>query len=251
MTDGGHRAAGAVFSPFVSAWNCLGEWARRLQPGRISRNDELLEAKRKIDELEGLLAASADLRKENEELRRLTALPPPAEWCAVLAEVISRDPERWNDQLLVNCGSEEGLVTGAVVLVDGKVFGRVQKCFRHTAEIVTLLSPDCRFGVAIEGTDAVGVLQGAGDAPFEGGRSGFVVDYLPKELEVRPEQMVVTSGLGGWMPPGLPVGMILADAPDGGRVHLPDAARAMIHGIPSVSFGAFHFVSVLVPRHAL
>ena len=251
MTDGGHRAAGTVFSPFVSAWNCLGEWARRLQPGRISRNDELLEAKRKIDELEGLLAASADLRKENEELRRLTALPPPAEWRAVLAEVISRDPERWNDQLLVNCGSEEGLVTGAVVLVDGKVFGRVQKCFRHTAEIVTLLSPDCRFGVAIEGTDAVGVLQGAGDAPFEGGRTGFVVDYLPKELKVRPEQMVVTSGLGGWMPPGLPVGMILADAPDGGRVHLPDAARAMVHGIPSVSFGAFHFVAVLVPRHAL
>ncbi|GEM_PF-1597354 len=253
LTPLGHRVSGVVFAPFVSIANGAAELCtsgvRFLMPGVRKNSERLLEAERRISELEALLAAQADLRRENEELRRLVSLPPPQGWRAILAEVISRDPQRWNDRLLVNRGSEDGLTTGVVVLVDGKVFGRVLKCYRHSAEIVTILSSECRFGVAISRSDAVGVLQGGGEERFLGGTAGFVVDYLPKDLRISPEQMVVTSGLGGWMPAGIPVGDILADAPNGRKVHSPDGARSMIHGVPVAPFGAFHFVSVLVPKN--
>lgn len=253
ITPVGHRIAGVVFSPFVSlansAGDCIHSGVHMLMPGSPRESDQLQEAERRICELEALLSAQEDLRRENAELRRLVSLPPAQEWKAILAEVISRDPVRWNDRLLVNRGSEDGLVTGTVVLVDGKVFGRVLKCYRHSAEIVTILSTECRFGVAVSGSDAVGVLQGGGEKRFLGGVPGFVVDYLPKDLRISPEQIVVTSGLGGWMPAGIPVGVILSDAPNGTQVHTPDGARSLIHGVPSAPFGAFHYVAVLVPRN--
>lgn len=251
----GRRGAGTFFAPFVSLWNYCMEgldgMVRKFQPGELSHKDELLEAQRRIDELEAQICAFADLRLANEELRRLTAMPPPVGWRAVMAEVISRDPERWDERLFVNRGAEDGLVEGAVVLVDGKVFGRVSGFVageRHKAEVVSVVSSECRFGVAISGSGAVGVLHGAGAKGLSDGQAGFIVDYLPKDLSVSAEDNVITSGLGGWMPAGLEVGEILADGPNGGRVHLPDAARAMVHGVPSAPFGAFHFVSILVPQ---
>ncbi|MGN0867762.1 MAG: rod shape-determining protein MreC [Oligosphaeraceae bacterium] len=251
LTSPGRRLAGAILSPAVSLGNALGRMVgdtlRWLQPGRLGRKEALREAERQIQELKIRLDALEDVTRENEELRRLLALPPRQAWRAVVAEVISRDPQRWNDRLLINRGARDGVVPGALVLVEGYAFGRVVQCHAHASEVVTLLSGECRFGVALSGNQAVGVLQGRGDEPFSGGELGFSVEYLPKDLEVTPEQQVVTSGLGGMMPPGIPVGRILADAPEGGRVHRPDLVRAQLHCVPLAPMGSLHFVMVMTP----
>lgn len=248
----GRRLAAALFEPTVSLCNalfrCVGDGLRWVQPGALSRRDELLESRRAIQELQTRLNSLEDLRRENQELRRLASLPARQEWRAVLAEVVSRDPARWYDCLLVNRGSKDGLVTGALVLVDGYAFGRIIRCHAHTAEVVTVLSRECRFGVGLEGSDVAGVLQGCGEEhPFADGTLGFQVEYLPKDLVVTADQQVVTSGLGGMMPPGIPVGRILPDAPDGGLVHHPDMARSMLHCVPLAPMGTIHFVCVMAP----
>ena len=246
----GHRAAATIFSPFVSIVNYVVDGARNavkaIQPGRITARQELEEARRRIDELEAQVAALQDLVDENEELRRLASLPPPESWRAIKAEVISRDPENWNEKLLVNRGTADGVVTGAAVLVDGKVFGLVIRCYRHSSEVVTVLSSECRFGVAIANTSAVGVLQGRGDELLANGHRGFTVDYLPKDLSVESYQAVVTSGLGGWMPPGILVGTVVPDS-NGRLIEYPEAARASVKCLPVAEFGAFHFLSIIVP----
>ncbi len=251
-TSTGRRLAAALFEPTVSLCNAffriVGDGLRWVQPGELSRRDELLECQRVIQELQARLDSQEDLRRENQELRRLASLPARQEWRAVLAEVVSRDPARWYDCLLVNRGSKDGLVTGALVLVDGYAFGRVIRCYAHTAEVVTVLSRECRFGVGLEGSDVAGVLQGCGeDRPFADGTLGFQVEYLPKGLVVTADQLVITSGLGGMMPPGIPVGRILPDAPDGGLLHHPDMARSMLHCVPLAPMGTIHFVCVMAP----
>ncbi len=252
VTPFGRRFASAVFGPTVSLcgafFRVVGDGIRWIQPGALSRRDALLESERLVQELQARLDSQEDLRKENQELRRLASLPARQEWRAVLAEVISRDPARWYDCLLVNRGAKDGLVTGALVLVDGYAFGRVIRCYAHTAEVVSVLSRECRFGVGLSGGDVAGVLQGCGkEHPFADGTLGFQVEYLPKELTVTSEQLVVTSGLGGMMPPGIPVGRILPDAPDGGRVHHPDMARSMLHCAPLAPMGTIHFVCIMAP----
>ncbi|MBR6470777.1 MAG: rod shape-determining protein MreC [Victivallales bacterium] len=251
MTGWGRRFAAAVLSPFVGTANWategLGTAVRALQPGRMTKTAEIHTLKARIEELQTILAGTDDLRRQNEELRRAAKLSPPTQWHAVLTEVISRDPERWDERMMVGGGTEEGIVVGAAALVDGLVIGRVLHVHRHSAEIVTILSEECRFGVALANSDAVGVLQGLGMRRWMDGQPGFLVDYLPKDIAVQRGHPIVTSGLGGWMPSGLPVGTAVADPATGTVLQIQDSAYGQLRGAPSRPLGTFHFVTIMVP----
>ena len=221
---------------------------RALQPGENSRRSRIHALEVRVAELQTSLAMTEDLRWQNAELRAAAGVPSTPEWRGVLAEVISRDPERWEERMMVGGGSEEGLVVGAVVLVDGQVVGRVLHTYRHAAEVVTILSEECRFGVRLANADVTGVLCGTGGR--RGGESGFLVDYLPKDLRVPPAEPIVTSGLGGWMPDGLPVGVAVAEPGSENALQIVDAAYGRLRCVPTKPLGGCHFVIVMVPRYA-
>ena len=252
LTGWGRRASAAILSPFtgLAGWiaDSLGTAVRALQPGRLGKSAQIQVLKTQIDELQTALASTDDLRRQNDELRRAALLPPSPQWQGIRTEVISRDPERWDERMMIGAGEEDGVVVGAAALVDGQVIGRVLHVNRHTSEVVTVLSEECRFGVALEGSDAVGVLRGLGEHRWVEGQPGFLVDYLPKDIAVEAGHSIVTSGLGGWMPGGLPVGTVLADRTDGTVLQVKDAAYGQLHCAPRQALGIFHFVTVMVPR---
>ncbi len=254
LTSWGRRFSSAALAPLVGCIDWAGERfadvVRACQPGHHARSDQLHALETRVAELQTSLAMTEDLRRQNAELRQALALPPCPEWRGVLAEVISRDPERWEERMMVGCGTEEGVATGAVVLVDGQVIGRVLHTYRHTAEVVTILSEECRFGVRLETSGAVGILRGTGGRSWSDGQAGFLVDYLPKDLIVGPGELVVTSGLGGWMPDGLPVGTAFVESPaTENAMQVVDAAYGQLSGVPAAPLGGFHFVMVMVPRN--
>lgn len=252
MTSWGRRVSAALLSPFVGiadwATEGLGTAIRALHPNRMGKAAEIHVLKAQIEELQTALAGTDDLRRQNAELRHAASLPPLPAWQGIISEVISRDPERWNERMMVGSGSEDGIVIGAVALVEGQVIGRVLHVYRHTSEIVTILSEECRFGVALADTEAVGVLHGNGAHHWMNGQAGFLVDYLPKDIAVQEGQSIVTSGLGGWMPSGLPVGEVLADPATGTILQIQDSAYGQLRCSPLQPLGAFHFVTIMVPR---
>ena len=134
---------------------------------------------------------------------------------------------------------------GAVVLADSAVIGRVSQVYAHSAEVETLAAPGCRFSVVINGTPYTGVIHGKGGPPSRD-KPCCQVDFLPKDMELSPEQHIVTSGLGGWLPPGLPVGLIKPDS-QGRLFQIEDASRACLQVEPFADFGIIHFVTVICP----
>ncbi|MBR4124906.1 MAG: rod shape-determining protein MreC [Victivallales bacterium] len=254
LTTLGRRFSASVLAPFVGVADWVTEGliqsVRVLQPGHHARKDQIHLLETRIAELETTLAMTEDLRRQNAELRQAVDLPSFPEWRGVLAEVISRDPERWNERMMVGGGVEEGLVTGAVVLVDGQVVGRILNTYRHTAEVVTILSAECRFGVRLAMAGATGILRGTGGLHAQEGQAGFVVDYLPKDLTVIPEETSVTSGLGGWMPDGLPVGIPTEESSSEQALKIINASYGQLSCAPNKPLGGFHFVVVMVPRYS-
>ena len=67
----------------------------------------------------------------------------------------------------------------------------------------------------------------------------FTVGYLDKDAAVAPGARVLTSGLGGVYPAGLPVGVVSEVGPDDSRLY----QRAVV--APYVDFGALRRVFVL------
>ena len=77
------------------------------------------------------------------------------------------------------------------------------------------------------------------------GQDGYdyplAADYLGKDLELRPGDRVVTSGLGDVFPAGVPIGVVGAVEPDSTRLF----QRAMV--APYADFASLRRVFVLVP----
>ena len=249
----GRRLAVSLFSPVATLASSAVHALLRFVPGSGvgGQADEVTQLRERAAALEAAAAETTALRRQNAQLREMLRLEPPAGWGAVAAQVVGRDPLQWNEILTINRGYADGVATGAAVLSEGALFGRVLHSDRHSAQVVALTSPQCRFGVRLPASGAraaaEGVLHGAGDTFFEG-RRGFVVECLPPVLEATAGELLVSSGLGGWMPDGLPVGRVLPDGPDGGCLHVVDTACGVLHGLPCQEDATPFFVIVLKPE---
>lgn len=253
LTRVGRRSALGVSTPFVYAWRNLErsvataiEW---LMPGQDTRTQELLDAQTALRLAEIDAAASDELRRENSELRALLRLPTLPYWRVLVAPVLTRDPASWNMGFTIGRGSADGITVGALVMAGPAVLGRISQVYEHSAEVVTIASPSCRFSVVVTGTAATGVLKGLGG--FGGHPEPLCqVDFLPRDLPLQVGQRVLTSGLGGWMPGGMPIGVIIAN--ERGEVReIVDQARSRLIVEPLADFSLTRFVAVLCPQPQL
>lgn len=248
-TSFGRRLAWGFFSPFASIWRSGGELMSgllpNLLPGGNSRKQRLLEMELRIRELEARLAQHSDLEKAHSELRKLQQLPELPSWKGIAADVISRDPAQWNKGFVINKGLADGIRTGAAVLSGTHVVGRIVESNRRSAQVATVFSPECRFSVRVDGTDAIGICTGAASGSWHG-KPHFQVDFLPGDLNIQAGQQVLTSGMGGGMPGGLPVGEVIADE-EGRTLKVIANSRGRLLCRPPGNLHTIRYVVVLCP----
>jgi rod shape-determining protein MreC len=183
------------------------------------------------------------LAGENERLRALLNLPADPGWHYEQARVVRRDFSAWWQQLIIRKGADYHIPVGAPVVYAGGVAGRVREVGAHTSMVELISSPGLRLAAVVEGDTRPVSYQGA-DNPAFGGAHG-TVEYVPLDLITLPAapRRLMTSGLGGVFPAGLPIGMLTnaETAPDGlfktGEVRLDPALAALTE------------VTVLVPLH--
>ncbi|HPY90982.1 MAG TPA: rod shape-determining protein MreC [Lentisphaeria bacterium] len=247
MSSFGRRMALGMAAPFAAAWRTVEDVAVDLfawvtpTKARQKRHDQ--ELRLRLAEINA--AACDSLAQENAELRKILDLPPFPTWRVLVAHVLSRDPATWNWTFTIGKGSADGVTVGAVVLAGSNVIGRVAEVFQQTAVIETIASPSCRFSVAIVDTPFTGIIHGA---PGLHGHSPprCMIDFLPKEAAETNNRLVITSGLGGWIPPGLPVGVITPDE-SSTLVTVIGQARARAYMTPLADFAVTRFVTVICP----
>jgi len=190
----------------------------------------------------------AVLAGENRELRRRLDLPLPTDWTPITAPVLARDPLSWNRRFRVGRGRGHGVKPGYPVWGAGGVIGRVAEATQTTALVITLANPACRLSVRLPQSGGTGILRGGGGAGNDGVPLCFI-DFLPRDLPYKDGEPVITSGLGGTAPEGLPVGTVMRlDPKEFGNVVRTAYTRLRMR--PSAEFRWFRFVSILVPRHS-
>ena len=182
-------------------------WARVV--GMFHGASLAVENRRLRREVASLALARLDaerLEVENARLRRAleyTARSPEV-WlpAAVLAEGGGSLSARRT--IRVDKGAAAGIRTGAVVMVPEGVVGRVIAVTSHTSEILLIIDPSIKVACEVEfaGGSVRGILCG-------GTEDLLVLRHLSSAVELPPRSQVLTSGLGGVFPRGLPVGTLL------------------------------------------
>jgi rod shape-determining protein MreC len=187
----------AVSSP-SSAWNWLRE-SFETRDALRAENARLLKQQHELE----LRAMRYDaLARENAELRGLReALPPVADrWLA--AEIVNIQVDSLRQRILINRGTTNGVFKAQAVLDDKGVIGQTTHVGPWSAEIILITDPEHAIPVQVERTGLRTIAVGAGDS------ASLALPYLPGNADVKPGDLLVTSGLGGVFPAGYPVARV-------------------------------------------
>jgi rod shape-determining protein MreC len=158
--------------------------------------------------LADLQIENALLREEINQFRDANDWERRIPWESKLVRVVGRDPFNWWRRIKINLGSNKGIrFNQPVISANGNLVGRVSELGPLTSWVVLAGDPNCRFSALIKESRS----QGGIVSPRQYSSDPRVVEltYLPNDVELRPGQAVVTSGLGGGFPKEIPVGLVV------------------------------------------
>jgi len=154
--------------------------------------------------------------RENRQLRKQLGFSLLSPRRLLLCEVVGcGDMTGWWNVLRLNKGKADGVVEGApVVTVDG-LLGRTISVSEHGCDVLLITDPNFKVSCRIERTDTLGIARGDGVALAGKTRLDMVaaampcrMDFVSRSYLLEEGDRVVTSGLGGGFPEGMPVGRV-------------------------------------------
>jgi len=147
---------------------------------------------------------TAAIARENDQLRESLGWQRQMPWKLKLANVVMRDPANWWRTVQIDLGSRDGIQTNQPVLTAEGLVGRVSAVSYLSSQVVLIGDPNCHVSALVENnTRDIGVLS---YDPYDNSLADL--SYLASTANLKPGQSVITSGLGGVFPKGIPIGKI-------------------------------------------
>ena len=140
------------------------------------------------------------LEVENQLLGRLLNYVPPADATFISAKIIAESGDNFTHMLLVYIG-DEVVKKGQIVLSDESVIGRIDEVGEHYARVVLVTDINSKIPVVVERTRARAILSGNNTVMPQ-------LMFLRSVADVQEGDVIVTSGVGGMFPAGLPIGFV-------------------------------------------
>jgi len=143
------------------------------------------------------------LRAENAHLRALLDARPRYGHTAQLAQILYAERDPFSRKIIIDRGSLHHVEAGQVVVDETGVVGQVTRAYPAVAE-VTLIT-DKNQAVPVQN-----LRNGLRAVVFGSGQDGTLnVPFMPTNADLVPGDQLVTSGLDGIYPPGLPVATVV------------------------------------------
>lgn len=184
------------------------------------------ELRRELQRMTAWKEAAVQLEQENSKLLALNNVRIDPALTSVTGTVMVDSGSAFRQSVLLNVGTQDGVVEGWAVMDGLGLVGRIAGVGRSTSRVVLLTDPSSRIPVIVQPTGERALLTGD-NTPLP------LLEFIEIGDNVRPGDRVVTSGDGGVFPSGLLVGQV-AQGTDG-RMRLLMAA----------DYGRLEFLRVL------
>ena len=201
--------------------------------GEVSHITQVYQENRTLREqvvrLEQWQEAARRLDAENQQLRGLLNFPVDPQTRQVTGRVIGDSGGSFVRSILVAVGAERGVAKGQAAMTGEGLVGRVSEVGERSARVLLITDLNSRIPVVVESTRDRAVL--AGDNTV---RPRLL--YLSPDARLSPGDRVLTSGHGGALPAGLPVGVI-ADVGERGVLVQPYVDWARLDYVRLLDYG--------------
>ncbi len=137
----------------------------------------------------------------NERLRRLLELQQSMQQPLIAAQVIGKDPSPWFRTIMIDKGADVGVVKGRPVINPEGIVGLVVEATAHYAKVMLITDPNSAVDAVVQDIRARGIIKGgtAGQCTF---------NYVLRKHNIVVGDLVISSGMDGVFPKGLPVGQV-------------------------------------------
>ena len=193
--------------------------------------DENRRLRREAEELRLRLLRLTDVEGEMSRLGEAMRYSTPPAGRIRVVDIVYIDHTSWLRTMILYTGRETARKDQPVLSPAGLV-GRVIAISGPYAKVQLLTDRAAGVGGMILRTRRQGVVRGTGRG------SGLELNYVPLQADVRPGDRVLTAGIDGVYPRGIPIGTIVAVEPGGQLFHRIQVA-------PAVDFGTLDQVYLL------
>jgi rod shape-determining protein MreC len=239
------NGVGSVLSPLEEGAS------RALKPFRDLVNwfDETFEARGENEQLrEDVADLQSELAQTRNELEKgieenkvakVTSEPALAGYDRVEASVAVRSSTQWNETMLIDKGSGDGIEIDDAVITGEGLVGRVSDVNGGSARVTLITNQDSAVTARVTDNGAVGLVT-----PELGNPSSLILGLIDSDKELRSGDSLVTAGfseddLSSRFPPDIPIGEIDEDEPD------ELERRQEVHVDPAVNLSELDDVTVL------
>lgn len=167
----------------------------------IDVRQENIALRKSVKRLNERIVANNEALAANQRLKALLDLKNEVALPSLAVSVIGEDSSAWFKTLVVDRGSADGLLEGMPVVAAGGIVGRLVKVAPNSSRVLLLTDHASAIAAVVQRSRARGVVRGAG-----GGRCSL--EFTVKDEDVKVGDAVISSGIGGVFPKGLPIGEV-------------------------------------------
>jgi len=139
---------------------------------------------------------------ENDNLRHLLGMSKRLERSSTAAEILHAPRDPFARRVVVDRGAQQGLRPGLAVVDRLGVIGQVTRVFPFSSEVTLITDKEQAVPIQVLRSGVRGVTFGIGyDGTLE-------LRFMPVNADIQNGDLLVTSGIDGTYPPGLPVAVV-------------------------------------------
>ena len=203
--EGMRKAIGVVLYPLQRIVDVPGEVASEVgslfvSQSYLQRENERLAHENFLNS--GLVQTQQELTAENRHLRQLLDMKERVGPTSAAAEILYSGRDPFSRKVIIDRGSSHKVEEGAAVVDDTGLIGQVSRAFPWTAEIALITDREQVVPVQV-------VRNGLRAAVFGTGYDGALdLRFMPVNADIEDGDVLVTSGIDGVYPAGLPVAVV-------------------------------------------
>ena len=214
-------ALSAISKPFVALGSFAGNVTSYQQ---LQADNALLQDEN--ERLNEWYHTAQLLKAENQSLKSLLNVQSLSTYEFITARIMVDPSTPYAQTILLDAGEGDGVSVGQAVVGKSGLLGRVIDVQDSVSRVLLVTDINSRIPVLIEGTSQRAVASGQ--------NLGLpMLEYIPEVVTLEVGMPIVTSGDGGVLPMGIPLGTI--QSIEGGRILV----------MPATDYDASHFVRIL------
>lgn len=152
-------------------------------------------------DLQSQLAILKEVQHENEILKNeMGFLSRKGDLNLKSTSIIGRSSSGYLKTIVIDRGAKDSVQTGQAIISQGFLVGTVTRVLENSSEAILITDNNSLVPVVLQDSRGTGLLRG--------GLEGLTVEDIPLNIPINKNEPVVTSGLGGDIPPGISVGQV-------------------------------------------